>query len=482
MEAHLGKVIGNTKSLLTEDDTHSPKVQTRPDEVPFLEIIEKNADGIIIADCNGVLRYMNPAAESLFERDARAFIGEMFGFPLVGGEKAEIDIFRRQKGPAVVEMRVVDFKWEGRPAYLATLRDITDRKHIEEALNETTRDLEESIRELKKANQQILKQQKKVVEEERLKVLLQMAGATAHELNQPLAILLMNIELLEEEKDIPLRLTPYIDDISESGTRIAQIIKRIQSIRSADAASANRPSAVLNLDQKIEILCLEDSDVDFGALASFFKDQNQITLCRAKTIETGISHAMTGGFDMIFLDFMLPDGTGLDFLKKMQERALETPVVVITGQGDELIASQLIQAGAYDYLPKVSIGRESIYRVISNTMEKYRLRKEVARLITATFRQNDIFGRYGGEEFVVILPNTRIQSARNVCERFREKVAQLVLQHDTYQFQTSISIGLTSLNRAENQSPADLIHKADKALYRAKDQGRNRVEIDLAPP
>nr|MBC8463916.1 response regulator [Deltaproteobacteria bacterium] len=333
MEAHSGKVIEGSKSLLTEDDTHSPKVQTRPDEVPFLEIIEKNADGIIIADCNGVLRYMNPAAEFLFERDAKAFIGEIFGFPLVGGEKAEIDIFRRQKGLAVAEMRVVDFKWEGRPAYLATLRDITERKRIEEALNETTRDLEETIRELTAANQQILKQQKKVVEEERLKVLLQMAGATAHELNQPLAILLMNIELLEEEKDIPLRLTPYIDDISESGTRIAQIIKRIQSIRSADAASANRPSAVLNLDQKIEILCLEDSDVDFGALASFFKDQNQITLCRAKTIETGISHAMTGGFDMIFLDFMLPDGTGLDFLKKMQERALETPVVVITGQG-----------------------------------------------------------------------------------------------------------------------------------------------------
>jgi len=144
-------------------------------------------------------------------------------------------------------------------------------------------------------------------------------------------------------------------------------------------------------------------------------------------------------------------------------------------------------AGAKRYATDLSFCMMDLdrFKIINDTYGHAagdRVLKEVARTITASFRQNDIFGRYGGEEFVVILPNTRIESARNVCERFREKVAQLVLKYDTYQLQTSISIGLTSYNRAENQSPADLILKADKALYRAKDQGRNRVEIELASP
>lgn len=82
--------------------------------------------------------------------------------------------------------------------------------------------LEKMNAELRKANEKILKQQKAVIEEERLKVLLQMAGATAHELNQPLMALLGNIELMEMNDDIPEKLAKYTTRIKEAGVRISK--------------------------------------------------------------------------------------------------------------------------------------------------------------------------------------------------------------------------------------------------------------------
>src|SRR5581483_10006216 len=89
-------------------------------------------DGIIIVDHEGVVRFVNPAAESLFNRRAAALLGSQFGFPLVAGETTEMDVLRGGGETAVAEMRVVETEWEGEPALLASLRDITERKRAEE--------------------------------------------------------------------------------------------------------------------------------------------------------------------------------------------------------------------------------------------------------------------------------------------------------------------------------------------------------------
>ena len=52
-----------------------------------------------------------------------------------------------------------------------------------------------------------------------------------------------------------------------------------------------------------------------------------------------------GQFDMIFLDHFLKDGTSIDFLGKIQKEGIETPVIVVSGHGDEMLASQVIQSG-----------------------------------------------------------------------------------------------------------------------------------------
>ncbi|HWP92283.1 MAG TPA: diguanylate cyclase [Thermodesulfobacteriota bacterium] len=97
-------------------------------------VIERNADGIVIVDKDGMILYANPAAEVLFSRSKEELMGEVFGFPLEINEKTQVNIVNKDGSKLVAEMQVVKIKWDGKTAHLASLRDITDYKRNEEAL------------------------------------------------------------------------------------------------------------------------------------------------------------------------------------------------------------------------------------------------------------------------------------------------------------------------------------------------------------
>lgn len=100
--------------------------------------------------------------------------------------------------------------------------------------------------------------------------------------------------------------------------------------------------------------------------------------------------------------------------------------------------------------------------------------RELAVILMASVRApTDLPARLGGEEFAVILPDTRLEEARRVAERLREQVATRVFEdHDTC-LRVTISIGLVTAPRGLNLGT--LLQRADEALYRAKQTGRNRV-------
>ena len=136
------------------------RLDLKASETRFRNVIEKNADGIAIVNKGGLVCFANPSAEALFNCKAEELLGQVFFgelvvegsaceiemdtdiIPQVGKTEApgtrvvqtEVEAIRKHKENAVVEMRVVETEWEGEMAYLATLRDITDRKRAEEML------------------------------------------------------------------------------------------------------------------------------------------------------------------------------------------------------------------------------------------------------------------------------------------------------------------------------------------------------------
>ncbi|TMH31232.1 MAG: GGDEF domain-containing protein [Betaproteobacteria bacterium] len=95
----------------------------------------------------------------------------------------------------------------------------------------------------------------------------------------------------------------------------------------------------------------------------------------------------------------------------------------------------------------------------------------------ALHRTGDVLARYGGEEFAVLLPGADALAARGVAERLLHSVSEVQLTHDAQAVHLACSIGVSTLVPAPQSSPSSAVSRADKALYQAKQQGRNRVVI-----
>lgn len=102
--------------------------------------------------------------------------------------------------------------------------------------------------------------------------------------------------------------------------------------------------------------------------------------------------------------------------------------------------------------------------------------KILAKRCKANLRDLDILGRYGGEEFAILLPDTDQQEAQQIAERLRQNMNTKPVKTDKGQIELTISLGVAFANR-EIPDMAILLDWADTAMYRAKQAGRNRVEI-----
>jgi len=106
-----------------------------------------------------------------------------------------------------------------------------------------------------------------------------------------------------------------------------------------------------------------------------------------------------------------------------------------------------------------------------------RVLRALADRIDQNIRQVDILGRYGGEEFAILLPETDLDQACEIAERIRAAVAaEPIVESEQGPIWVSISVGVTQA-ASPNITLAELLEKADQALYQAKQNGRNRVEI-----
>jgi diguanylate cyclase (GGDEF)-like protein len=101
---------------------------------------------------------------------------------------------------------------------------------------------------------------------------------------------------------------------------------------------------------------------------------------------------------------------------------------------------------------------------------------DIAQTCMKNLRPDDVLGRFGGEEFVILLPETKLEDARIIAERLRLLIAETSIKTKIGSIKTTISIGV-AIKEKSTVSIDQLLSRADRAMYRAKQAGRNRVVV-----
>lgn len=244
--------------------------------------------------------------------------------------------------------------------------------------------------------------------------------------------------------------------------------------------------------------------------------------------------------ELILMDLYMPKCSGIELARviRQQESHMSIPIVYLSSESDLNIQMNAMRLGGDDFLTK-PIEEEHLMTAVTNRIERSRtlrtemiqdsltgllnhtrileqletevlraqreetalsfvmididnfknindkyghpmgdkVLKSLSRLFKQRFRRSDSVGRYGGEEFVAILPHSDAQSIFSLIEEMRDAFSQVVFQTETgEEFNVTISTGIAEL-RPEMKGKTELVHAADKALYTAKRNGRNQTII-----
>ncbi len=126
------------------------------------------------------------------------------------------------------------------------------------------------------------------------------------------------------------------------------------------------------LDENISVLIVDDDEVDRMALKRSLKGTHfDLSVSEAADADTALALIAKASYGCIFLDYNLPGKNGLELTKAIRSRDTTVPVLVLTGQGDEQTAVELMKAGASDYLPKSKLSAEAIAHLMRNAIRMH---------------------------------------------------------------------------------------------------------------
>ena len=101
----------------------------------------------------------------------------------------------------------------------------------------------------------------------------------------------------------------------------------------------------------------------------------------------------------------------------------------------------------------------------------------IAEILTKYSRKSDVICRFGGEEFIVLLPSTSKENAQKVAKTFHNKIRNTIIQNKNKKIQYTVSIGISEINDNTDLNINEIINRADSALYTAKNSGKNTTCI-----
>ena len=147
-----------------------------------------------------------------------------------------------------------------------------------------------------------------------------------------------------------------------------------------------------------KILLIEDSPSDAQLLHLLLGADSQFSVVTATRVSRGIASLSEGHIDLVLLDLSLPDGDGIDTLRRVRCAARNIPIVILTGLDDEALAIMALREGAQDYLIKGEIDRSLLVRVIRYACERNRLMTDLQSLALV----DTLTGLYNRRGFVTI--------------------------------------------------------------------------------
>lgn len=186
------------------------------------------------------------------------------------------------------------------------------------------------------------------------------------------------------------------------------------------------------LNEPIKILLVEDDLFYEDYLSEIFAEETEISyeLNHVVRIKDCVEHLEQDNFDVILIDLNLPDCTGLDTIYEVESQASNTPIIVLTEQDDNELASQALQSGAQDYLVKGQIDRSTLERSIRYAIERNRLLEQLEE-------SKRLQRHLAYHDALTILPNRhllhdRLQQALAQSKRSGKLAALLFLDLDGF--------------------------------------------------
>jgi putative two-component system response regulator len=152
----------------------------------------------------------------------------------------------------------------------------------------------------------------------------------------------------------------------------------------------------------IRLLMIEDNPIDVEIVRTMLAQYGRVKfeLESLSSTDAALAKLMGSRFDLVLLDYNLPGEDGLAFLQRLARSGGMPPVIMLTGDGDERLAAEAMQAGAYDYFPKRAINSVVLARAIHQALEKYDLDQQLEsteRVIFSLAAAVDAKGAVTGE-------------------------------------------------------------------------------------
>src|SRR5688500_1784174 len=219
----------------TPDGRHVSTLVVGRDEELIRTIVACVADGVLVVDDTGHIRFANPAAGRMFGRDVEELIGTEFGFPMVSATTPEIELVRPGGALITVGLRIADTSWGGEHVSLVSLRDVTERKRAEE----TARQL---------ADEQAARAQAEELSQAKTDFLAVMS----HELRTPLNAVLGYTELLDLGVTGPLTdaQRAHLHRVISSARHLLRLVNEILDFSTLEAGQLTvdvRPHRAVNV-------------------------------------------------------------------------------------------------------------------------------------------------------------------------------------------------------------------------------------------